>query len=202
MRAGARHGPGLGELHTLVHQQGGVAAVVKDHVGVGLAPVQDLFSTPPVVDQRFAFPGEDGHASRVVRGAIRADHDGGRCFVLGGEDVARGPAHLGTQLHESLDEDCGLHCHVQRPGDARTVQRLAFPVTLTQCHQSRHLMLRQRDLFPPGGAQRKVCNPIFHPVILPSPRARPIRSQAPTQGGASDRKGIARRGVAADRITA
>ena len=44
------HGAGLLELDTLVHEEGGVAAVVEDHVGAALAgPQQGLLGAPPVL---------------------------------------------------------------------------------------------------------------------------------------------------------
>ena len=42
-----------------------------------------------------------------------ADDDRGGGMVLGGEDVARGPANLGAEGDQGLDEHRGLHGHVQ-----------------------------------------------------------------------------------------
>ena len=50
-------------------------------------------------------------------GAVRADDDGGGRVVLGGEDVAGHPAHVGAQADQCLDQHGGLHGHVQRAGD-------------------------------------------------------------------------------------
>ena len=109
---------GLLELDALVDEQRGVAAVVEDH-GRALAvrPEQGLLGAPPVLLERLALPGEDRDALRVVDGAVGADGDGRGRVVLGGEDVAAGPAHLGAEGGQGLDEHRGLDGHVQRAGD-------------------------------------------------------------------------------------
>ena len=95
---GLGHLAGLLELGALVHEQRGVAAVVEDHVrAVTVGPREHLLGAPPVLLERLALPGEDGDALRVVRGAVGTDRDGGGGVVLGREDVARRPAHLGTR---------------------------------------------------------------------------------------------------------
>jgi hypothetical protein len=53
--------------------------------------------------------------------------DGGGGVVLRREDVARGPAHVGAELLQRLDEHRGLDRHVQRAGDAHAGERLAGP---------------------------------------------------------------------------
>ena len=88
-------------------------------------PLQDLLGAPPVLLQRLALPGEDRDAGGGVDGAGRADRDGGGRVVLGGEDVAGGPAHLGAERDQRLDEHRGLDRHVQRAGDPGAGQRLA-----------------------------------------------------------------------------
>ena len=105
-----------------VQQQRGVAAVVEDHVGVAaVRPFEDAVGVVPVVRQRFAL---DGEHRRATRG------DGGSSVVLGGEDVARGPAYLRTERLQRLDQHGGLDGHVQRTGDARAFERLASWRTL------------------------------------------------------------------------
>ena len=140
---------GLLVLDALVDEQGGVAAVVEDHVraaGGGVRPGQRLLGAPPVLLQGLALPGEDRDALRVLRGAVRADGDGGGGVVLGGEDVAGGPADLGAEGDQGLDEDGGLHGHVQRAGDAGAGQRLGGGVLLADGHQAGHLVLGEGDL--------------------------------------------------------
>src|SRR5438270_535222 len=72
--------------------------------------------------------------------------DRGGGVVLGGEDVAADPADVGAQGAERLDEDGGLHGHVQGAGDAGAGQRLLCPVLLAQRHQAGHLVLGEPDL--------------------------------------------------------
>ena len=60
-----------------------------------------------------ALPGEDRDALEGLRGALRADDDGGGRLVLGRVDVAGGPADLRTESGERLDEDRRLHGHVE-----------------------------------------------------------------------------------------
>jgi hypothetical protein len=103
--------------HAQVQQQGRVAAVVEDHVGVlAVRPFEDAVGVFPVLVQGFALDGEH-------RGADRGDGGGG--VVLGRVDVARGPAHLRAEGFQRADQHGGLDGHVQRTGDARALQRLA-----------------------------------------------------------------------------
>jgi hypothetical protein len=76
--------------------------------------------------------------------------------VLGGEDVAARPAHLGTQRHQGLDQDGGLHGHVQRPRYPCPAQWSGFGVLAAQRHETGHLMLRQIDLLAAKFGQRKI----------------------------------------------
>ena len=117
-------------LGALVHEQRRVAAVVEDHVRprfavrCRLGPAQHLVGAPPVLLERLALPGVDGHAARLLDGPLGADGHGRRRVVLGGEDVAAAPAHLRAERRQRLDQDGRLDGHVQRPGDAGALQRL------------------------------------------------------------------------------
>jgi hypothetical protein len=73
-----------------MQQQRGVAAVVEDHVRVAdiVRPFEDAVGVVPVIDQRFALEANTG---------MPVGGDGGRCVILGREDVARGPADFGTE---------------------------------------------------------------------------------------------------------
>jgi hypothetical protein len=77
----------------------------------------------------------------------RGDRRGG--VVLGGEDVAARPAHLGAERDQGLDQDRGLHRHVEGAGDPGALQRLLRAVLLAGLHQARHLDLGQGDLLAP-----------------------------------------------------
>ncbi len=135
-RAGDDRAVGL-RLHAEVEEQRGVAAVVEDHVGeAAVVPLEDAVAVVPVVLQALALVGED-------RRAAGGDRRGG--VVLGRIDVARGPAHLGAERLQRLDQDGGLDRHVQRAGDARAAQRLLGAELLAGLHQAGHLGLGQRD---------------------------------------------------------
>ena len=70
----------------------------------------------PVFLQRLALP-------REHRRAGRGDRGGG--VVLGREDVARGPAHVGADVLQRLDQHRGLDGHVQRAGHAHALRAAA-----------------------------------------------------------------------------
>merc|ERR1712127_726711 len=75
------------ELLALVQQQGRVASVVDDLLrALARRPGERLLSAPPVLLQGLALPREDV-------GRLGA-HDRRGSVVLGGEDVARAPAHV------------------------------------------------------------------------------------------------------------
>ena len=154
------HLAGLLVLDALVQQQRGVAAVVEDHVrpagAVGVGPRHHLLGAPPVLLERLALPGEDGDALRVLGGAVGPDDDRRRGVVLGGEDVAARPAHLGAELDERLDEHGGLDRHVQRAGDAGAGERLGRAELGAQGAQSGHLVLGEEDLLAAERGERQV----------------------------------------------
>ena len=160
------------EFDALVHQHGGVAAVVQDHVGAQLrvgvraGPGEDLLGSPPVFLQRLALPGEDRDALRVLRRAV-ADDDGGGGLVLGGEDVAGGPADLGAERGEGLDQHGGLDRHVQGTGDPGALERLAGAELLAQGHQAGHLVLGQADLVAAGLGQGDIGNLVIERHVSP-----------------------------------
>ncbi len=139
-----------------VDEQRRVAAVVEDHVGAAaVGPAQRPVGAPPVLLERLALPGVDRDAGRVLGGAV-ADDDRRRGVVLGREDVAGGPAHLGAERGERLDEHRGLNGHVQGPGDPRARERLAVGELGADGHQARHLVLGERDLLAAEGGQPEV----------------------------------------------
>jgi hypothetical protein len=153
-----RNGPEGFEFDALVDQHGGVAAVVEDHVrtevrvAVRAGPGEDLLGGPPVFLEGLALPGKDGDALRVFDRAV-AHHNGGGGFVLGGEDVAGGPADLGAQSSECFDQHGGLDGHVERTGNPGALERLAGAELFAQGHESGHLVLREADLVAAGLSQ-------------------------------------------------
>ena len=143
----------------------GVAAVVEDHVG-GLAvrPVEDARGEIPVFLQRLALEGED-------RDAGGGDRRGG--MVLGGIDVARGPAHLGAQRHQRLDQHGGLDGHVQRARDAGAAERLQRLVFGAGGHEAGHLHLGHLDFLAAPLGQLDVGNMI---VVMGAGHGNPLVS--------------------------
>ena len=97
-----RHLARLFELGGLVHEQRRVAAIVDDERRAGaVGPDERLDRAPPVFRQRLAFPREHRRALRRAHGATglgTADDDGRGGVILGREDVARHPAHVGAEL--------------------------------------------------------------------------------------------------------
>ena len=81
-------------------------------------------------------PGEDGEV-------VGCDGRGG--VVLGGEDVARAPADVGTEGLEGLDEDGGLDGHVERAHDLGTLEGLRGAELGARRHQTGHLDLGELD---------------------------------------------------------
>jgi hypothetical protein len=140
-----------GDATLLVHK--GVefeAAVVEDHVrALAVRPREGLLGAPPVLLERLPLPGEDGDAGL-------GDRRSG--MVLGGEDVAGGPADLGAKRGQRLDQHGGLDRHVEGAGDASALERLRSGELLAGLHQARHLVLGQLDLLAAEGGEGDVGN--------------------------------------------
>jgi hypothetical protein len=130
-----------------VDEQRGVAAVVEDHVRAAVAELEDAVRELPVLVQRLALAGEHRRA---------AGGDGRRRVILGREDVAGGPADLGAQRLERLDQDGGLDGHVKRSRDPGAPEGLPWRVLLADRHQRRHLALGDGDLLAAPVGERKV----------------------------------------------
>ena len=62
-------------------------------------------------------------------------------MILGGEDVARAPADVGTELIQGLDEHRGLDGHVERAHDAHALEGLGGTELLAGVHEAGHLHL-------------------------------------------------------------
>ena len=124
----------LFHLITAVQQQRHVAAVVHHQLRAqAIAVAQGSPGAIPVFRKRLALPGEHRHTS---------GRNGSGSVILRRENVAAGPAHLGTQGNQRLDEHSRLNRHVQRTGDTNPGQRLLLAVFLTAGHQARHLVFR------------------------------------------------------------
>ena len=101
----------------------------------------------PVLLEGLALIGKDGDAGVG---------DGGGGMILGREDVARGPADLGTEGLERLDQDGRLDGHVERAGDASAFEGLARGILLADGHEAGHLGLGDGDLAAAPGGKRDV----------------------------------------------
>ncbi len=102
------------------------------------------------------FQAKTGTPFGCVDGPVGPDGHGGGGVVLGGEDVAAGPAHLGAQGGQGLDEHGGLDGHVQRAGDPGAPQRLLGAVLGPHGHEAGHLVLGQLDLLAPELGQGEI----------------------------------------------
>ena len=112
-------------------------------------PFEDLVGEVPVVVKRLALESKDRDAGFG---------DCGCGMVLRREDVARGPPDLRAERGQGLDQDRGLDGHVQRAGDARTLERLGGGEFVADCHQAGHLGLGNADLLAAPGSKRHVGN--------------------------------------------
>ena len=147
------HGNVLFCTRAQMQQQRGVAAVVEDHVRVAaVAPFEDAVGVIPVVFERFAL-------DRKHRDAVGGNR--GRGMVLGREDVARGPAHLGAKRGQRLDQHRGLDGHVQRTGDARALQGLCGGELLADGHQAGHFGFGNANFLAAPVGKCKVGNNVI-----------------------------------------
>ncbi len=157
---------GLLELKALVNQERRVAAVIEDQVrSLSVGPVQGLEGAPPVLGKRFALPREHWNARGGIDGPLRTNRDGRGGVILGGEDVATGPANLRTEIHQRLDEDGGLNRHVQGAGDSGALEgRLALMLGAKR-HEPGHLVFREFDLLAAvgDGLRGEVCDLVIKP---------------------------------------
>ena len=112
-----------------------------------VGPLEDLVGVFPVLVEGLALVGEDGDAG---------GGDGGGGMILGREDVARGPADLGAEGLERLDQDGRLDGHVERAGDACALEGLARGILLADGHEAGHLGLGDGDLAAAPGGERDV----------------------------------------------
>ena len=139
--------------HAEVDEQGGVAAVVEDHVrGAAVGPFEDAVGVVPIVRQALALDREHRRAAR---------RDGRRRVILRRVDVARGPAHVRAQRLQRLDQRGGLDGHVQRAGDARALQRLGGAEFGARGHQAGHLGLGDVELLAAPIGQRDVFDDVI-----------------------------------------
>jgi hypothetical protein len=112
----------------VVNQVGQITSIVEDHVeGLSIGEsAESLLDTPVVLLLGLSLPSKDGDTG---------GSDGSGSVVLGGEDVARRPRNLGTEVGKGLDEDSGLD------GPARQFSA-AIQATKISTHMWRHPAIR------------------------------------------------------------
>ena len=146
-------GVALFGAQAVMDQHRGVAAIVQDHVRrAAVAPFQDLAGVVPIVLQALALDREHRNAG----GGNRR----GR-VILGRIDVARGPADVGAERLQGLDQHGGLDRHVQRAGDARALERLRLGEFGAGRHQARHLDLGDGQLLAAPFGEADVLDDII-----------------------------------------
>merc|ERR1719422_1418405 len=142
------------ELLALVYQQGRVASVIDQLVAaVCTGHSHHLLRAPPILRECLSFPSKDSRSAGFGNGCCS--------MVLRAEDVARRPAHFGTQSCQGLNEYACLNSHVQRAIDVEALKWLRRPVFFPSSHEPWHLMLGQCQLFASKFSQSHV----FHPGI-------------------------------------
>ncbi len=94
-------------IHTHMNHQCGIAAIINDHVRPrAIRPGQGHFGAPPIIFQAFTFPGKNRCKTHIGYGGCR--------MILGGENIAGGPADVSAKSVQCLDQHCCLDGHVQR----------------------------------------------------------------------------------------
>ena len=157
------HLAGIFEFGAAGHEHGGVAAVIHDEVGgLAVGPHEGASGVFPVFFERFALPGEHGHALRIFHSALLAHHHGGGSVVLRAEDVAADPAHVGTEVHERFNQNSGLHGHVEAAHDAGARERLLAGVFLAESHEARHFGFGEVEFLAAFHCKVDILNFVFH----------------------------------------
>jgi hypothetical protein len=159
-RPAARHLAGL-LASALVHEHGGVATVVEDHVGqlvVGQLRIWSYTtSTPPASrpSRRRPVRPWDRPACRPGPTTTRPRHgpEWRRC--------CSSPTAPRRQGHQGLDQHRRLHRHVQRAGDPGPASGLDSPVLRCAWPSARHLVLGRLISLRPNrrGSGRQRENP-------------------------------------------
>ena len=140
-----------------------VATIIKDHVRADSIRIGREHEGPvkivPMLGQGLALDGKDRDAGCG---------NGGGGMVLGREDVARRPAHIGTKGGQRLNQGGGLDRHVQRAYDARTLQRLCGAKLFAAGHQARHFGFGDGQFLAAKLGQRDILDDVIHVTLLPS----------------------------------
>ena len=158
-RGGVGHGSVLEEeilgLLSLVDDEGHITTIIDNKIGtvtlaIILLPGKGVQSALPVFLEGLSLPCENG--GRFVTG------DSGGGVVLSGEDVARAPTEIGSELLKSLDKDGSLDGHVERSRNTGCLKGLAGSVFGTARHESRHLNLGELNILATVVGKGNVSN--------------------------------------------
>ena len=135
-----------------MQQQGGITAVVQNHVGItAIRPFKNAVCVVPIFSQVFAFDREYRRATGCNRR---------RSVILGRKYIARCPANLGAQRIQRFDQHSRLDGHMQAAGDARAFQRLGLGEFLADRHQAGHFNFSDSDFFAAPRGQVDVSNDV------------------------------------------
>ena len=142
-----------------MNEQGCIPTVIQQEVRTrAVRPDESLVGAPPVLLQCLALPGEYRSPLRITHRALLSDDDGRGSVILRREDVARHPAHIRAELRQGLDQDSGLHGHVQGPHDLRAGEGLLSLVLRAKRLQPGHLVFGETNLIPPVFGQLEILD--------------------------------------------
>jgi hypothetical protein len=141
------------EFVAFMNQKRRIAAVVHDELRTFVAGMRERGEGEiPIFLERFAFVGKHGDAGL-------GDGRGG--MVLGGENIATGPAHARAEFHQGLNKNGRFNGHVQGTSDTHAFERLGRTVFLADSHQAGHLVLGHLDRFAAPFGERNVFDGVI-----------------------------------------
>jgi len=136
-----------------VDHKSSITTIIDDQLGAKhLTPVDCVPGALPVFLKSLTLPGKD-------RGA--ASSNSSSSMILSGEDIARGPANLGTKSLKGFDENSSLNGHVKRTSQTNTLERLLRSVLLTNCHKTGHFVFSQIKLLATEISKSDILNLVF-----------------------------------------
>ena len=127
-----------------MHEQRSVTAVVQNHIGAfgsgafASRKFKNTVGVIPVIGQVLAFVGKHWcTCSDQCRSGV----------VLGRENIARSPADFSTQCLQGFNQHTGLNGHMQRAGNACSLEGLCFGKLFANSHQAGHFRLGNVEFF-------------------------------------------------------
>ena len=185
-------------LDAEVHEQGGVAAVVEDHVGERAAgPAQDLLGAPPVLLQRLALPGEDRDTGGLLDRAVGPTATAAAAWswvekMLQEAQRTSAPSATRVSMRTAV---WTVMC--SEPAIRAPASGLRVAVPLPHRHQAGHLVLGEADLGAAEVGEVQVGNLEVHEEALTSRIPRRARNprRTPAACRLSGRRAVAARGA-------